>query len=84
MIKRIPLLAALLLLGSNLSGLHAQSPVEPSSVALEVIATNGAGREKHLPSINGVVPMVMARPEQVVPVTLQFPAAAAGTEGGKG
>jgi len=79
MIKKLPLLAALLLLGLNLSRLPAQSPVEPSSGALEVIATNGAGREKHLSSVNGVVPMVMVRPDQVVPVTLQFPAAAAGT-----
>jgi hypothetical protein len=79
MIKKIPLLAALLLLGLNLSRLPAQSPVEPSSGTLDVIATNGAGREKHLSSINGVVPTVMVRPDQVVPVTLQFPAGAAGT-----
>jgi uncharacterized membrane protein len=44
-----------------------------------MIAPNGAGREKHLSSLNGVVPMLMVRPHQVVPVTLQFPAAAAGT-----
>ena len=44
-----------------------------------MIATNGAGREKHLPSINGVVPMLMVRPNQTVPVTLQFPSAQAGT-----
>jgi hypothetical protein len=44
-----------------------------------MIAPNGAGREKHLSSLNGVVPMVMVRPHQVVPVTLQFPSAQAGT-----
>jgi hypothetical protein len=55
----------------------AQAP-QPTA-ALEVIATNGAGREKHLPSINGVVPMLMVRPNQTVPVTLQFPTSMAGT-----
>ena len=79
MIEKLPPFAVLLLLGLNLSRLPAQSPVEPSSGALDVIATNGAGKEKHLSSINGIVPMVMVRPNQVVPVTLQFPAAAAGT-----
>jgi hypothetical protein len=79
MIKKLPLFAALLFLGLNLSRLHAQSPVEPSSGALDVIATNGAGEEKHLASINGVVPMVMVRPNQTVPITLQFPSDKAGT-----
>jgi hypothetical protein len=79
MIKKIHLLATLLLLVLNLSRLPAQSPVEASPGNLNIIATNGAGREKHLSSINGVVPTVMVRPGQVVPVTLQFPNAAAGT-----
>ena len=79
MINKLPLFAALLLLGLNLSRLPAQPPADPSSSALEVIATNGADKEKHLPSINGIVPTVMVRPDQIVPVTLQFPAAAAGT-----
>jgi len=61
---------------------YAQMPVSTpaqSPLALEVIATDGAGREKHLPSINGVVPMVMVRPNQTVPITLQFPSDKAGT-----
>ena len=50
-----------------------------NAAPLEVIARNGAGREKHLFSENGVVPLVMVRPSQTVPVTLQFSAAMAGT-----
>ena len=69
-----------LALAASLSTLHASPPATPSPApSLEVIATNGAGREKHLSSINGVVPMVMVRPNQTVPVTLQFPSAQAGT-----
>jgi len=79
MIKKLPFFAALLLLGLSLSRLHAQSPVEASSGALEVTSTAGAGNEKHLPSINGVVPLVMVRPNQTVPITLQFPSDKAGT-----
>ena len=81
MIKNLLLIsvAVLLLLGLSLSRLHAQSPVEPSSGALDVIATNGAGKENHFSSINGVVPMVMVRPNQTVPITLQFPSDKAGT-----
>jgi hypothetical protein len=79
MIKKLPLFAALLLLGLSLSRLQAQSPVEPFSGALDVIATDGAGKEKNLSSINGVVPMVMVRPNQTVPITLQFPSDKAGT-----
>jgi hypothetical protein len=57
------------------------SPATPLAAppSLEVIATNGAGSEKHLSSVNGVVPMVMVRPNQVVPVTLGFPTDKAGT-----
>jgi hypothetical protein len=71
-------------LGLSSIALHeasAQSPIAvpgQSAAPLEVIATNGAGRDKHLPSINGVVPMLMVRLNQVVPVTLQFPSAQAG------
>jgi hypothetical protein len=79
MIKKFPLFAAWLFLGLNLSRLHAQSPVEPSCGALEVIATNGAGDEEHLSSINGVVPLVMVGPNETVPITLQFPSDKAGT-----
>ena len=55
------------------------APPAPGNASLEVIAINGAGAEKHLTSLNGVVPMLMVRPNQVVPVTLQFPTASAGT-----
>jgi len=66
-----------LVLTTSLSTLQASPPDSPSPApSLEMIATNGAGREKHLFSENGVVPMVVVRPNQVVPVTLQFPAAA--------
>jgi hypothetical protein len=50
----------------------------PAQSQLEVIATNGAGKETHGSSINGIVPMVMVRQNQTVPVTLQFPTDAAG------
>jgi hypothetical protein len=55
------------------------TPMPPQSDApLEVIAPNGADEEKHLFSEDGRVPMVMVRPNQTVPVTLQFPTTAAG------
>jgi hypothetical protein len=40
--------------------------------ALEVIANNGAGVEKHLLSHGGFVGQLVIRPNQAVPVTLQF------------
>jgi hypothetical protein len=49
-----------------------------SDASLEVIATNGADEEKHLFSEDGRMPMLMVRPNQTVPVTLQFPTTAAG------
>jgi hypothetical protein len=68
-----------LALAASLSTLQASPPAAPSPApSLEVIATNGAGLEKHLSSINGIVPMLMVRPNQTVPVTLQFPTTAAG------
>jgi len=51
----------------------------PSAAPLEVIARNGADKEKHLFSQDGVVPLLLVRPNQTIPVTLQFPTAAAGT-----
>ncbi|MEY2510601.1 MAG: hypothetical protein QOE26_1364 [Verrucomicrobiota bacterium] len=60
----------------------AQSPSavpSPSAASLEVIARNGADKEKHLFSEDGRVPMLMVRQNQTVPVTLQFPSAQAGT-----
>jgi hypothetical protein len=75
MIKKLLLSSILLCAGLNVARSQLPPPVGPQ---LEMIATNGAGREKHLPSINGVVPMLMVRPNQVVPVTLQFPSAQAG------
>ena len=62
------------------TGLHVfASEMLSAPGPLEVIATDGAGNEKHLPSINGIVPLVMVRPNQTVPITLQFPADKAGT-----
>ncbi|MFN2622714.1 MAG: hypothetical protein ABR611_07705 [Chthoniobacterales bacterium] len=78
MIKKLTLSTILLWAGLDFAfpqfaALTANAP------RLEVIATNGAGNEKHLSSINGVVPMVMVRPNQIVPITLQFPTDKAGT-----
>jgi hypothetical protein len=57
----------------TLSTAPGQAPTPtPEATQFEVIVMNGAGREKQLPSINGVVPMVMVRPNQAVPITLQF------------
>jgi hypothetical protein len=55
----------------------AQAPL-PSSSALEMIATNGGGEEKHFVSQNGFVGQLAINPNQVVPVTLQFPSDMAG------
>lgn len=44
-----------------------------------MIARNGADKEKHRFSVDGVVPAFVVRPNQTVPVTLQFPTDAAGT-----
>jgi hypothetical protein len=85
MTKKLLLSLAFTLVGLNsmtVPKTGAQSPVLPpaqTTPALEMIATNGADKEKHLFSQNGVVPMLMVRPNQVVPVTLQFPSAQAGT-----
>jgi hypothetical protein len=70
-----------LVLAASLSTLEASPAATPSPApALEVIATNGAGQEKHLSSYQGVVPMLMIRQNQTVPVTLQFPSARPGTQ----
>jgi hypothetical protein len=62
-----------------LSVAKAESPAPtPVGPELEVIATNGAGREEHLGSIKGRVPMLMVRQNQSVPITLQFPSDRAG------
>jgi len=58
---------------------QAQARPGPAPTPLEVIAINGAGVEKHRPSINGVVPMLMVRPNQAVPIALQFPSDKVGT-----
>jgi hypothetical protein len=57
----------------------AQVAPSQNTTSLEVIARNGADQEKHLFSQDGVVPMLVVRPNQTVPVTLQFPTAKAGT-----
>jgi hypothetical protein len=67
-------------LAASLSTLQASPPATLSPApSLEVIATNGAGLEKHLPSLNGRVGLVLVRPSQVVPIALQFPSDKAGT-----
>ena len=79
MTNKSPFFFAALFLFGGLARLPAQSATGPASGVLEVIARNGADKEKHLFSSNGVVPMLMVRPNQVVPVTLQFPTVQAGT-----
>jgi hypothetical protein len=59
--------------------LEAQGPAGSPPGQLEITAPNGANKDKHLVSINGVVPMVMVRPNQAVPIKLQFPSDKAGT-----
>lgn len=64
---------------ASFSKLEANPQTSASSApALEVIATNGDGREEHNVSRNGRVPLVLVRPNQVVPITLQFPSEKAG------
>jgi hypothetical protein len=79
MIKKFALSITLLFAGLDLALSQVPAPI-PAAPQLEVIATNGAGEEKHLSSINGIVPMVMVRPNQTVPITLQFPSDKAGTQ----
>ena len=73
------LLTASLLGAINIARLEAQALPGPAPGRLEVIATNGAGREEHLSSRNGLVPLLLVRPNQTVPITLQFPSDKAGT-----
>jgi len=56
------------------------SPATPPATppSLEVTATNGDGKDEQNVSRNGRVPLVLVRPNQVVPVTLQFPSEKAG------
>src|SRR4051812_36831664 len=79
MIKKLLLITAVLFCARNTLTVLAQSPDPTDSDQLEVIATDGAGNEKHLSSVNGIVPMVMVRSNQTVPITLQFPTDKAGT-----
>ena len=70
----------LVLMGGVFSTLQASPEATPlPTPSLEVIARNGADKEKHLSSRDGRVPMLMVRPNQTVPVILQFPTTAAGT-----
>jgi hypothetical protein len=69
-----------LVLTTSLSTLQASPSAPPSPApSLEVIATNGAGLEKHLPSLEGRVGLLLVRPNQVVPIALHFPSDKAGT-----
>jgi len=66
-------------LAASLSTLQASPPATLSPApSLEVITTNGAGLEKHLPSLNGRVGLLLVRPSQGVPIALQFPSDKAG------
>lgn len=67
-----------LLLSTQKSALG-QAPDKVAPPALEMIATNGGGEEKHLFSHNGAVDQLVVNPNQAVPVTLQFPLDKAGT-----
>jgi hypothetical protein len=78
MIKKLALSTTLLFAGLDLALSQVPAPI-PAAPQLEVITTDGAGTEKHLSSINGIVPMVMVRQNQTVPITLQFPSDKAGT-----
>ena len=62
-----------------MSQIAAPAPVLTTPASLEVTATNGGGKEKHLFSHNGVVDQLVVNPNQAIPVTLQFPADKAGT-----
>ena len=80
MTKKLALFTTLFSAALGLAQSPAQIPARTASVAaLEMIAVNGAGVEKHLFSHNGVVDQLVVNPNQAVPVTLQFPAAKAGT-----
>jgi hypothetical protein len=78
-VNRAVFLVTISLSAVTTSELPAASPT-PGDASLEVIATNGAGVEKHLFSQGDVVPMLMIRQNQTVPVTLQFPSARPGTQ----
>jgi hypothetical protein len=78
MIKKVTLSIILVLVACDLA-LSQVVTSTPATAQLEVTAANGAGHEKHLASFNGIVPMVMVRPNQTVPITLQFPTSKVGT-----
>src|SRR2546423_2733797 len=75
--KKLTLLSMLLFAGWWLPRLEAQLPA-PAPASLEVTAVNGAGVEKQFVSNNGVAGRIGVNLNQVVPVTLQFPANKAG------
>jgi hypothetical protein len=75
------LIVSIALALTGLDKAPAQEP-SPDANSLEVIARNGADKDKHRFSQDGVVPAFVVRPNQTVPVTLQFPATAAGIQVG--
>jgi hypothetical protein len=79
MIRTFSLFAALLLAG--LATGHGQMVIrnDQAQSQLEVIANNGADKPTRLQSVDGLVPLVLVRPNQTVPITLQFPIEKAGT-----
>jgi len=70
-VKRAVFLVTISLSALTTSELPAGPPT-PDDASLEVIATNGAGVEKHLFSQAGFVGQLVIKPNQAVPVTLQF------------
>ena len=63
---------------AGVAQLHGQTAARGNAPQLEVIVRNGADRDVRAVSLHGVVPLVLVRPNQAVPVTLQFPADKAG------
>ncbi|HZE56893.1 MAG TPA: hypothetical protein VE031_03480, partial [Chthoniobacterales bacterium] len=78
MIKRLTVLLTVALCAIIIPQIPAQTPVSTIPASLQVTATNGDGRDEQNVSRNGRVPLVLVRPNQIVPVTLQFPSEKAG------
>jgi hypothetical protein len=79
MINKNVLLVCIVVALAGLNNARAQAPAPgENTISIEVIARNGADKEKHRFSQDGVVPPFVVRPNQTVPVTLQFPTTTAG------
>ena len=82
MIRKFRLFAALLVAGSTIG--HAQMVIQfdQAQSQMEVITINGADKEQRLASVDGRVRLVLVRPNQIIPITLQFPTDKAGARVG--